>query len=189
MTQSDILIERARDAFNSWCAAASAAPWTAVVKEYDDEGVTEYEAGSIPGVADNYTDDRGQLGAPLTSGDARLIAGICGSPEIREAIREMLDDPIVVSEPPAQPSTWEKRYRAHCERVAAAIVRFDVHATHTPNQDIVVGSTFRADTVRGGVGGLFFAANDGMFYDINGVQTNPDEIVAPTVRTITPPPA
>lgn len=170
------LHEQARDIFQRWCADATKGPW-------------KVENENIPDVIETAYDARESPFSPIGEADARLVAGIVGSPEIRTAILEMLDDPVLDSEPGNPMTTWERRYRDHARTIATVIVRFDEQDTHQPWPVIPPGSVFRADTREGKLGDPYLAGAHGVFFDLTGRRVNADSLVPSSVRDIVTVPA
>lgn len=165
------LLEQASDIFKRWCASATEGPW-------------KVENESIPGVVDPTYDDTGAPYSAIGESDSRLIAGIVGSPEIRTAILDMLDDPVLSSEVGVPMSSWERRYRDHARTIATVIVRFDEQDTHQPWPVIPPGSAFRADTRHGQMGESYLAGAGGAFFDLTGRRIDRDSLVPASVRDI-----
>ena len=175
-TAAMALIQLARAILREWLDAATAAPWSIV-------------GGCIPGVADETIDGREDPCDPMGEADARLIAGILGSNEIRCSILDLIDDPLLDTPVSPTETALEARVRARAFRIAEAIVGFETHNKHTPRPEIPIGALFRADLANGTQNRLLFAAEDDRFFHVGGAEVRSDQILNPTVHSITPPPA
>lgn len=170
------LIRRARAILRQWFNDATAAPWS-------------INGGCIPGVANETIDGHEEPCDPMGEEDARLIAGLVGSELVRQVILDTLEDPLLDTPVSHIESALESRVRARAARMAEAIVGFETHSTHTPRPEIPVGALFRADLTNGTQNRLLFAAEDDRFFHVGGAEVRSDQILNPTVHSITPPPA
>ena len=121
MTDSSI-IQQARDTLAKWRKEATAAPWRVDVFGHGGAFVqivqpAEFQPGYDPNRFDNMDLDIANI--EQTAGDARLIVGTAGNPDLLDAIDGLFEHCIRF------PAWAGGHMRTYTERIATAIVAAD----------------------------------------------------------------